>query len=97
MQGAIEIEDAVTNQLAASPRISNQKSENIISPNSYEENDIGDENKKDDPKKLKLKHTESYPTTVYAFTENLFEGSGGISPDRSPTNKQRNERFGKHL
>ena len=42
-------------------------------------------------------HNESQPTTVYAITENFFEsggagGLGGISPDRSPEHKQKNEK-----
>ena len=82
----------MTNLLAASPRISNQKSENNIKPVSQD-----NESKKDDLKKLKLMHNESYPTTVYAVTENLFESGGAgalgeISPKRSPTNKHKNEK-----
>lgn len=42
-------------------------------------------------------HNESYPTTVYAFTENLFESGGAgalgeMSPKRSPTHKLKNEK-----
>ena len=79
MEAAIEIEDTITKQFAASPRMSNQKSEDNIKLSQDNESKINDF------KKLKLMHNESFPTTVYAFNENLFDsggasGLGGNSP-----------------